>query len=196
MAAADEPDIATEFGARLVQAIKAAGTTQSAVARALNLPGARMPRLLGKGKNPIRSPGPDVIRELADHLGVSYEWLAIGRGDPGAGGGKSGSALEEAMVFARKHHVRADAIDAAVAALRDEASTLNGIDWILAFNAHAQRLDRLAVPRPEVVEKAQKQLSRLSTKRARLMKELADLDQHEQAVRPQAERRPKKSTRP
>lgn len=158
-------EIATDFGRRLLAAIRAEKTTQTAVGRALNLPGARMPRLLGKGKNPILSPGPDIILLLADHLRVSYEWLAIGRG-PMRREGWAPSELEEAMNFAAKHGARADAIAAVTERLRD-ADRMSVLDWVTAFDTEARRLDRLNVPRPEVVAKRQAQFRRVGAKKRR-----------------------------
>lgn len=110
----------------------------------------------------IRSPGPDVIRALADYLHVQFEWLAIGRG-PMREEAWASSPLESAMRFALLHGARQDAIDAAVDRYRD-APDMTGNDWILAFNSEAIRLERAGVPRPEKVAAAQRKTRRLAKK--------------------------------
>jgi len=177
------------FGERLALAIELADSSQSSLERDLGWGRGRVHRLLGKGKNPILSPGPEVVRALVDALDVEYEWLAIGRG-PMRREGWDASALEEAMVFARKHGTRADAIEAAAAKHRDDPAELTAIEWILAFDAEARRLDRVGVPRPEETAQQQRTARRMSAKRSRLLRELAELDAREKVAPPPAASKP------
>lgn len=164
-----------DFASRLRQAIEAEGKSQSRTEREAGLPNAYITRLLGtstKAKQ-IFAPGPDVIRKLSDYLNVSYEWLAIGRG-PMRREGFSESPLESAMRFAVTHGARQDAVDEAAKRFRD-APDMTVFDWIKAIDAEAVRLDRAGIPRPEVIERAQKKVRRLKATKARQEAELAEL---------------------
>lgn len=189
----DEPTPQT-FGARLARAIELSGKTQTRTERECELGQGRIHRLLGKGKNPILSPGPELIRVLADYLGVTYEWLAIGRGRMRPAGWAP-SPLEEAMTFAVRHGARRDAIDAAIERHR-ETPDMTGNDWVLAFDVEARRLDKMGVPRPEVVQAAQRQTRRLAKKRAEQLAELADLSATLERRRQRQRQRPAQSPQP
>ncbi len=155
-----------DFAGRLQLAMDVAGKTQSRTERESGLQGkGRVFRLLGKGKNPILSPGPEVIRILADYLGVAYEWLAIGRG-PMHPEGWAPSTLEEAQLIARKHGGREDAIAAVADRFRD-AGDMTVMDWLMEFDGEARRLARAGAPRPEVVAKRQGQHRRAAARKKR-----------------------------
>ena len=113
----------------------------------------------------IRTPNPETIRQLSDYLRVSYEWLAIGRG-PMRPTGWAPSPLEEATLFALRNGAREDAIAAAADRYRD-AQDMTAVDWVMAFDNEARRLDRVGTPRPEVVEKRQAQIRRAASKKRR-----------------------------
>lgn len=187
MPGSKDPEPTTDFAGRLDLAIKASGKSPSRVQREAGLQSGYIFKLLGRGEaKQISSPGPSVVRKLASYLGVSYEWLAIGRG-PMRTEGWADSPLESATRFALLHGSRQDAIDAAVARYRD-AADMTGNDWVLAFNAEAVRLDRAGVPRPEIIEAAQRKTRRLAEKKARQEVEIAELE--EQKARRAADQKP------
>lgn len=170
-----DPSALPEFASRLAWAIAVSGKTPTRVQREAGLQQGYIFKLLGRSKaKQIVSPGPDVIRPLADCLQVAYEWLAIGRG-PVRPTGWGTTQLDSAAALALASGCRQDAIDAAVARYRDDMATMTGTDWILAFNAEALRLDRAGVPRPEVVQETQRKLSRLTRTRNAQLEEIADL---------------------
>ncbi|MDX6480336.1 MAG: hypothetical protein QOG85_846 [Gaiellaceae bacterium] len=152
-----------------------AGKTQTRTERESGLPQGYVVRLLGSSEKSkqILSPGPEVIRKLADYLDVSYEWLAIGRG-PMHSDGWAPSAFEQALLVCQRARTRQDAIDAAVERHRGHEE-MTAIDWILAVDTEARRLERLGLPRPEEIEAAQRTVKRLGKKKARLLREHAEL---------------------
>lgn len=160
----EEAVVPADFPGRLALALKQSGKTQSRAGRELGLSQGYMGRLLS-GERGSKALSPELIRQLADYLGVQYEWLAIGRG-PQRATGWAPSALEEAMIFATRHGARRDAIDAAIESHR-EAENMTGTDWVLAISNEAKRLEHLKVPRPEVIEKKQKQTRRFQAKKRR-----------------------------
>jgi hypothetical protein len=149
----DAEKITTDFGRRLHAAIVAAKTTQSAVGRELGLTGARMPRLLGKGPSPIRAPEPETIRQLADHLGVSYEWLALGRGPMKPGDSWSVSGFAAAVGVASASGVDRETIDATAARYRD--ASLTPSEWVVAFGLEAGLRRRAEHAARETVRRAE-----------------------------------------
>lgn len=185
MTRADRVDPPRDFPGRLKLALELSGKTQTQTNRDLELPQGYMSRLV-RGLRGSKALDPELIRRLADYLEVGFEWLAIGRGlmRPGS----SQTPLEEAMIFARRHGCREDAIEAAAERHRDDEE-MTAIDWILAFDAHARRLERLGKPRPEDIAREQKAIARLAAKRQRLLTELAELNAR---IEPQARPEPKK----
>jgi transcriptional regulator with XRE-family HTH domain len=169
-----------DFAERLLAAMAAEGKSQSRTERESGLPQGYMTRLLGKSEKAkqIFSPGPDVIRKLADYLQVSYEWLAIGRGEMRSASWAP-SELEAATRFARDHGAREDAIQNVAARFRESEEDFSAIDWILEFDSEARRLERARVPRPEAVARVHRQMGRLSKKKQRLLRELAALEERE-----------------
>jgi hypothetical protein len=166
MAAPDVHETPEDFAGRLALAIQVSGKSPTRTGRESGLDSGYIFKLLGVSKaKQILSPGPEVIRQLADYLEVSYEWLAVGRG-PMRAEGWAASPLEEAMLFAKKHGARADAIASAAERFRD-AGDMTAIDWVMAFDAEARRLDRVGAPRPEVVAKRQGQFRRAVAKKRR-----------------------------
>lgn len=165
MSANELPDTPEDFAGRLALAIELKKITRSRTERESGLKRGRIQRLLGIGPKQIAAPGPETIRQLADYLGVSYEWLAIGRG-PLRREGWAPSALEEATLFARSHGAREDAIRAATERYRDEPD-MDVWSWILAIDGEARRLERLNVPRPEVIAKGQARVRRIQSKKKR-----------------------------
>lgn len=149
-------DTPGDFAARLVLAMASENRSPTRTEREAGLQRGYMTQLKS-GK--IRSPGPETIRQLADYLRVSYEWLAIGRG-PMRAEGWAPSPLEEARGFAGRHGVRVEAIDAAAERYRD-ATDMTAIDWVLAFDAEERRIGRAPSPSTEDVAKAQARLRRL-----------------------------------
>lgn len=156
-----------DFAGRLRRALKAAGKSQSRAQREIGLSQGYMSKLLS-GDRGTKALAPELIRRLADYLGVAYEWLAIGRG-PMHREGWAPSPLEAASVVAVTWGARRDAIEAAIEKHRDTPD-MTEWDWLSAINTEASRLDRGAVPRPEVVEKGQARFRRLQNKKKRRVK--------------------------
>lgn len=155
----DTPD---DFAARLVLAMDAENRSPTRTEREAGLKRGYMTQLKS-GK--VRAPGPETIRQLADYLRVSYEWLAIGRG-PMRFEGWAPSALEEAKAFALRHGARDEAVAAAAERYRD-APDMTAIDWVLAFEAEERRIGRTVPPTDEEVSKAQARLRRLKREKKR-----------------------------
>jgi transcriptional regulator with XRE-family HTH domain len=114
----------------------------------------------------VAAPTPETIRQLADYLRVSYEWLAIGRG-PMRQDGWASSPLEEAMLFARRNGAREDAMLAAAERYRDDETVVTAWDWVMVFDAETRRLERAGVARPEVLAKKQASFRRVGAKKRR-----------------------------
>lgn len=153
MVASDVGETPPDFAGRLEAAIKAEAKSPTRTGREAGLPDGYIFKLLGVSRaKQILSPGPEVIRQLADYLGVGYEWLAIGRG-PMRPEGWAPSALEEAMLFARKNNAREDAILAAASKHRDETVPMTAWDWIRVFDYETRRLEDAGVPRPAAIAK-------------------------------------------
>lgn len=166
----DDSETPKEFAGRLKAAMVAEGKTPTRTERESKLPQGYMTRLLGtseKGRaRQILAPGPDMIRQLADYLEVSYEWLAIGRGSMRQAGWAD-SPLEEAMLFARRNGAREDAMLAAAERYRDDETVVTAWDWVMVFDSETRRLERGGVPRPEVVAKKQASTRRAGAKMRR-----------------------------
>lgn len=190
--ATDDSELPTDFARRLWEVMAEEKKSPTRTEREANLQRGYMSQIKS-GK--IRSPGPDVIRALADYLHVGYEWLAIGRGAKRAAGWAP-SALERATAFALANGARRDAIDAAVLRYRDEAE-MTVMDWVLAFNTEATRLDRAGVQRPEVVEtrhrtvrRLAKQDRELAERRKSIEAEISELENKLAGARDAASRAP------
>lgn len=176
-----------DFAGRLALAISLSGTTRTAVERRAGLGRGRIQRLLGLGSKPILSPGPDVIRALADELAVRYEWLAIGRG-PMRDPERELTPFEQATKLVQWANVRADAI--AIAAERHGSDPeMDAIDFVRAIDDIARRLERSGTPRPEVVAAQQRLTRRTAAKIERQKAEIATMSAHR--LRP-----PKKEAKP
>jgi hypothetical protein len=168
----------TDFYKRLVLAMEYAKKSPTRTERECELSGGYMTSLK-KGK--IVLPGVEVVSMLADYLGVSFEWLARGRGpmlsDPET---SRDSGLEAVLDFARRvMRAREDAVAAVLKRHRDTANDLAPADLLMEIDAEARRLDRAQVPRPEAVAQVQRTMSRLSKKKARLLDELRTLEEFE-----------------
>lgn len=127
------PEIKTDsIASRLWTAMEAEKKTPTRTGREAGLQQGYIFKLMGvaRGK-PVTSPGPEVLRQLADYLRVNYEWLAIGRG-PMRADGYSPTAFEEAANFARRHGISEAAILATIERVRTDAS-LSAADWVALF---------------------------------------------------------------
>jgi len=167
MADSEASKTPSDFAGRLALAVAESGKSPTKVGSNARLKQGYIFKLLGRAKaKTILSPGPDIIRDLADELQVNYEWLAIGRG-PMRADGWAPSALEAATKVALMWGARGDAILAAVEKNRD-VPDMTEWDWLSVINLEASRLDRAGVPRPERVVKEQKRWARAVNKRRRV----------------------------
>ncbi len=155
MAASKRGETEGDFAGRLAAAIAAEEKSPTRTGREAGLQEGYIFKLLGVAQaKQVLSPGPDVIRLLADYLNISYEWLAIGRG-PMRYRGWAATPFEEARVFAKRHGLRDEAIRAAEERF-GSAQDMTAVDWVIAFDSEARRLDRVASPRPEVEKRRAK----------------------------------------
>lgn len=184
-----------DFAERLRVAMEHASKSPTRTGRESGLPQGYMSRLLGTSEKAkqIFSPGPEVIRKLADYLRVSYEWLAIGRG-PMRIEGSSGSPLEDATRLAQLWGTRGDAIIAVAARFRDVNASMSALEWLVAFDGEARRLTREGIPPPEVAAAAMKKKRRAVRTLARRQVELdAKYAEIERSLRETTTRAPKPS---
>lgn len=183
------PETPEDFAGRLRLAIAAKRVTRSRTGREAGLRAGYIFRLLGDAgeSKQILAPGPEIVRQLADYLGVGYEWLAIGRG-PMHADDWAPTPLEEATTIARRLGVRQDAIDATAERFRDDDDEMTTIDWIVAFNDEARRLDKRRVPRPEVKVRGERLVARLSAKRERKLREATEAEAEAAQRRREAEK--------
>lgn len=104
----------------------------------------------------------DVVVALARILHVNLEWLASGEGPMRRDGRSEPTSFEQALFFARDWGCREDAPKNVWARHKDHADQFKVFDWIDLIKAEAELLDRLGVPRPEVIVEKQ-----LATRRAK-----------------------------
>ena len=103
------------------------------------------------------------MKVLADLLHVNASWLILGDG-PVRREGRNRTPAEEAMAFARQAGCREDAWQAAWDRNKDREAEMSAMDWALAINAEAIRLDRSGVKRPEIAGAEQQAIQRTKRK--------------------------------
>lgn len=103
------------------------------------------------------------MRVLADLLHVTAPWLILGEG-PMRREGRARTPAEEAMAFARQAGCREDAWLAAWERNKDREAEMTAMDWALAINNEAIRLDRSGVKRPEIAAEERQSIQRAKRK--------------------------------
>ncbi len=119
----------------------------------------------------------DRLKALALVLNVQPAWLVLGEG-PMRREGRGPTPAEEAMVFARQAGCREDAWQAAWERNKDREAEMSSMDWALAINAEAVRLDRTGVKRPEIAASEQKSIQRTKKKLDRAKQRAAKVKPH------------------
>lgn len=116
----------------------------------------------------------DRMRALAELLHVNPTWLILGEGTVRREG-RERTPAEEAMAFARLAGCREDAWQAAWDRNKDRDAEMNAMDWALAINNEAVRLDRTGVKRPEVAASERKAIAQTKRKLDRAKQRHADV---------------------
>jgi len=162
MVVAKLPKEPTELGKRIRLALEEEGRSQNSAAEAAGFKGGYLSRLI-YGSRGGTSMNPEHMRRLAKVLHVNFEWLVVGEG-PMRREGRGTNAAEEAITSARAHGCREDALQSAWENNKDACPPLTFIEWIVAIDVEARRLDRAGVPRPEKVLEKQAATRRVKNK--------------------------------
>jgi len=123
-----------------------------------------------KGEGSKSHPDPKLLKLVADFLHVNFEWLVIGAG-PMRRDGRGQTAFEMAMFTARDWGMRSDGIDLAWERNQEHADKMNAEQAFAEIQAACAHLERLEIPRPEVVDAtrdAQRSIERVKSKKKRL----------------------------
>ncbi len=100
-------------------------------------------------------PNANHVNLIAQYLHVEFAWLLLGSG-PVRRDGRTETAAEQAMKFARTMGTREDAWEVAWARNKDREADMSAKEWLDAIQLEAERLDRMGVPRPEAHLEARK----------------------------------------
>lgn len=130
------------------------------------------------------------LKMLADLLHVERAWLVLGEG-PMRREGRTPTPAEEAMTFAREAGCREDAWQEAWERNKDREAEMTAMDWALAINAEAVRLDRSGVKRPEIAASERAAIQRTKKK---LERSKARKDEESKDATPTTSARPRRAS--
>jgi transcriptional regulator with XRE-family HTH domain len=153
----------TPLGERLLEAILKEGRTVQPLEEELGVSKGHLGRII-RGERWGETVDVELAKRLAAVLHVNFLWLVLGEG-PMRREGRPATNAEQAMAFARQNGAREDAVQAAWERNKDREDEMSVLDWVMAMQAEAYRLNAAGVARPEAVRQEQQAIQRISKKR-------------------------------